>query len=130
FFLPLLRHAASRAAARAEIAADSAASRAAGRSALARALLAFSPGDGSAGGIGIASQRVDALLGRRPRFEIPLSMLLATAGALVATRAAAVLDHSGDADAAASSSSAETCVLLVVGLAVAIAATAFVRRPR
>jgi hypothetical protein len=82
FFLPGLRRLGSRYAALAELAADEAAVRAAGDAApLASALLAF--GDAPAlGVVGIAPERVDHLMGDAPRWQLPVSLMLA--GLLVA----------------------------------------------
>ncbi len=77
FFVPVLRRLRRRYAALAEIAADEAAVLTVGGAApLASALLSFGE-IGSAGVVvGIAPQRVDALFGETPRWELPLSLLL------------------------------------------------------
>jgi hypothetical protein len=89
FFVPVLRHLRKRYAALAEIAADQAAVAASGDSqALASALLRF--GETSSPGVvvGIAPERVDHLLGKRPSWELPLSLL---AGGLVTVAGLALL---------------------------------------
>lgn len=76
FFLPVLRDLAARYEALAEIAADAAAVRRHGgdRSPLAGALLAFDERASSAV-VAIAPERVDHLLGQRPRWEVPVALL-------------------------------------------------------
>jgi Zn-dependent protease with chaperone function len=87
FFLPAVRGLPERYAALAELAADRAATAATGgRRALASALLAFDEHPSPAA-VGIAPERVEHLLGQRPRWELPTLLLfgaLATIGALVA----------------------------------------------
>lgn len=100
FFLPALRTLNNRYRELMELAADEAASRAEGAPTLASALLTFGEQrKGEAAPIvGIAAERVDHLLGDRPRWRLPLSTfggsllalaslvaLAATAGDLVAT---------------------------------------------
>lgn len=76
FFLPVLRRLADRYAALAELAADGAAVRRhrGDTRPLAAALLTFDEGASSAV-VGIAPERVDHLLGERPRWELPLALL-------------------------------------------------------
>jgi len=87
FFLPVVRRLPERYAALAELAADQAATAAAGgRRALASALLAFDEHPSPAA-VGIAPERVEHLLGQRPRWELPTLLLLGaltTIAALVA----------------------------------------------
>jgi BlaR1 peptidase M56 len=87
FFLPAVRRLPERYAALAELAADQAATAGAGgRRALASALLAFDEHPSPAA-VGIAPERVEHLLGQRPRWELPTLLLLgalATIAALVA----------------------------------------------
>jgi hypothetical protein len=98
FFLPAVRRLPERYAALAELAADRAATAGAGgRRALASALLAFDEHPSPAA-IGIAPERVEHLLGQRPRWELPTLLLLgalATIGALLAVtlRLAAATAH-------------------------------------
>ncbi len=75
----LLRRLTNRYAVLAELAADEAAVRQSGdRRALAAALLAFEEAP-SAAVVGIAPERLDHLLGTRPRWELPLALMLGTA---------------------------------------------------
>jgi Zn-dependent protease with chaperone function len=87
FFLPVLRRLSERYAALAELAADAAAVRRTNDPApLASALVAFEDSLGPAV-VGIAPERVDQLLGTRPRWELPVALLAWAAvvvGALVA----------------------------------------------
>ena len=87
FFLPAVRRLPERYAALAELAADDAARAATGgRRALASALLAFDEHPSPAA-VGIAPERVEHLLGRRLRWELPTLVLLgalATIAAFVA----------------------------------------------
>lgn len=79
FFLPLLSTLAERHAALAELAADEAAvARSGSRKPLAGALLAFEASPNAAA-VGIAPERVDHLLGERPRWELPLALLAGAA---------------------------------------------------
>jgi beta-lactamase regulating signal transducer with metallopeptidase domain len=86
FFLPVVRRLPERYAALAELAADQAAAAGrGGRRALASALLTFDEHPSPA--VGIAPERVEHLLGERPRWELPTLLLLgalATIAALVA----------------------------------------------
>jgi Zn-dependent protease with chaperone function len=90
FFLPALRRLAERYAALAEVAADEAAARAAGAPTLASALLAFNGSHRGEAVVGIAPERVDHLLGGRPRWELPASLFLAALVTLVGLVAAIV----------------------------------------
>jgi hypothetical protein len=87
FFLPVVRRLPERYAALAELAADqAAAAERGGRRALASALLAFDEHPSPAA-VGIAPERVEHLLGQRPRWELPTLLLLgalATIAALMA----------------------------------------------
>jgi Zn-dependent protease with chaperone function len=89
FFLPVLHRLADRYAALAEIAADASAVRRHGgdRRPLAAALLAFDE-QISSPMVGIAPERVDHLLGERPRWELPLALL---AWAIVAVLALVIV---------------------------------------
>jgi Zn-dependent protease with chaperone function len=78
FFLPALGRVADRYAALAELAADEAAVSRGGRRPLAAALLAFEDTPNAAV-VGIAPERVDHLLGERPRWELPMVLLLGAA---------------------------------------------------
>ena len=109
FFMPVLRRLRQRYAILAELAADEAAIAAVGsRSALASALLTFGERPGSQVVVGIAPERVDHLLGERPRWEVPISLF---AGA------ALTLGGLGAIGAAAASSSGATGMSLPFVLA-------------
>jgi len=75
FFLPALGRLTERYAALAELAADEAAASRRGRRSLAAALLAFEETP-TAAVVGIAPERVDHLLGERPRWELPTALLV------------------------------------------------------
>jgi Zn-dependent protease with chaperone function len=99
FFLPGMRELAERYGALAEVAADGAAVRANGgdRRSLAAALLAFD-GATSPAVVGIAPERVDTLLGDRPAWQLPLTLLAAalvllTSLGVVAVRVAEASAH-------------------------------------
>ena len=90
FFLPALRRMARRYGELAELAADEAAVRHLGDPApLASALLSFGERSGRPVVVGIAAERVDHLLGRRPRWELPVT-ILAAAGVTIAGMVAMV----------------------------------------
>jgi Zn-dependent protease with chaperone function len=78
FFLPALARLADRYSALAELAADEAAVSRGGRGPLAAALLAFDETPNAAV-VGIAPERVDHLLGERPRWQLPTALLLGAA---------------------------------------------------
>jgi len=87
FFLPGLRQLSQRYRELAEVAADEAASKIEGAPTLASALLSFGTSANAAPAVGIAPERVDHLLGRGARWQIPLSIVggsLAIVGALLA----------------------------------------------
>ncbi|MGH2945807.1 MAG: M56 family metallopeptidase [Solirubrobacteraceae bacterium] len=77
FFAPMLRRLRERYGALAELAADEAAVRRSGGDAapLASALLSFGTTEDPSVVVGIAPERVDHLLGRPPRWELPLSLV-------------------------------------------------------
>lgn len=99
FFLPVLRRLRRRYAALAELAADEAAVAAVGsRSVLASALLTFGERANPQAVVGIAPERVDHLLGKRARWEMPVSLFLGalvTLGGLVAMGAATASASTG-----------------------------------
>lgn len=74
FFLPAARKLAERYADLAELAADSAAIRQRGAQPLASALLTFEAADPAV--VGIAPERVDHLLGKRPAWQLPLALIV------------------------------------------------------
>jgi len=77
FFLPVMRHLRRRYAALVELAADEGAVRAAGgEQPLAAAMLLFGQADGTRGAH-VSAERVDHLLGQRPGWELPVSLLVA-----------------------------------------------------
>ena len=79
FFLPVMRHLRRRYASLAELAADEAAVAAIGRPGpLASAMLAFGDLDGALV-VGVSAERVDHLMGARPRWELPASLLAGAA---------------------------------------------------
>jgi Zn-dependent protease with chaperone function len=78
FFMPALARLTERYAALAEVAADEAAVSRGGRQSLAAALLAFDETPNAAV-VGIAPERVDHLLGERPRWQLPTALLLGAA---------------------------------------------------
>jgi hypothetical protein len=117
FFLPALRALDDRYRELAEQGADAAAVRAsAGESGpLASALLAFDAAT-PAGAAGISPERVDALLGRPPRWRLPVSLLVASLATL-STLVVLVWRASGAAAAQASFNlpvlSSQPCVLVL-----------------
>ena len=125
FFLPAVGRLAERYAALAELAADEAAVETArGRQALASALLAFdSHPDPSV--VGIAPERVDRLLGERPRCELPLLLLAGATAMLLALgavtlRLVEVTDHAGIALPAVL---AQACMLAMAVVPLLVPAT-------
>lgn len=89
FFLPGMRQLSQRYGALAELAADEAAVKTRGPQPLASALVAFERSDPAV--VGIAPERVDHLLGMRPRWDIPIALIawtvvLLTVVAVVALR--------------------------------------------
>jgi BlaR1 peptidase M56 len=124
FFLPVLRRLSQRYRALAELAADEAAVRACrDRAPLASALLAFEDGP-QPGAVGIEPERVDQLLGQRPRWELPLSLVsgaLITLGGLVGLVVVAARDVApGATDLALLS--AEACMIAMTLAPIMLAA--------
>jgi Zn-dependent protease with chaperone function len=102
FFLPVLRRLAQRYEALAELAADDAAVRRTNDPApLASALVVFEDSLGPAV-VGIAPERVDQLLGRRPRWELPLALLAWAAVVILMLVVIAVRTEQATAHAAVS----------------------------
>ena len=117
FFLPVMRRARRRYADLAELAADAAAvERAGSPGALAAAMLRFDQ-IAAPGTVGIAPERVDHLLGARPRWELSASLI---AGALMAIVGIVVLV--GGAAAAAPVGGFATSALLMQVCGVAMIA--------
>jgi hypothetical protein len=131
FFLPALRRLADRYGALAELAADEAAARTSSASTLASALLAFNDSPHPELVVGIAPERVDHLLGERPRWELPLSLVVGSVVTLAGIAAAivAVASLSG-AHIDLGLLIAQSCMALMcaVGLAVAGAGALLARR--
>lgn len=91
-FLPGLPRIAERYAALAEVAADEAAlARTGDQRGLARALLVFGAHEQPAGAVGIAPDRVDLLMGRRPGWELPVGVLAAFVLAVAALTGATLV---------------------------------------
>lgn len=113
FFMPVMRRLRERYAQLAEVAADEAATRAAGTQPLAAALMRFGETSVPGAVVGIAPERVDALLGEPPRWELSLSLLgaaVVSVGALAAAAlatAASMPAHS----VSASQLAAQACML-------------------
>lgn len=131
FFLPALRRLADRYGALAEVAADEAAARASSPSTLAAALLAFNHSPHPELVVGIAPERVDHLLGERPRWEFPVSLLVGAVVTLAGLAAAVVTVVSlGGTQVNVGLFLAQSCMALicVVGLAVVAASALLARR--
>lgn len=94
FFLPAVRRLADRYGALAELAADRAATRGRGARALASALLIFEAVDPAV--VGIAPERVDSLLGERPRWELPVGLIVVAAAVLTAVAVVALRLQAAD----------------------------------
>ena len=128
FFLPVVRRLSERYAALAEIAADeAAASRPSGRAALASALLAFDAHPSPAA-VGIAPERVDHLLGRRPCWDLPIVLVLgaaATIGLLVAVTIR-MADATSQAAVGLPVLAAQACMLAVAAGPLVVGAIAMV----
>lgn len=123
YFLPIARRLAARYATLAEIEADNAASATHGKAPLARALLAFSPE--TRHGVGLASERVDALLGKRSRLELGLGLGLGTLITITALGLYAFsARHAGNVEVG--TATAETCLLVVLALPTLLGVLAFV----
>jgi hypothetical protein len=126
FFLPAVRRLPERYAALSELAADQAATTTAGRRrALASAMLAFDEHPGPAA-VGIAPERVEHLLGQRPRWELPTLLLLgalATIGALLAVTVR-LADATAHATVGLPALAAQGCMLAMALGPIALGATA------
>jgi hypothetical protein len=126
FFLPAVRRLPERYAALAELAADQAATaEVGGRRALASALLAFDEHPSPAA-VGIAPERVQHLLGQRPRWELPTLLLLgalATIAALVAITLR-LADATAHATVDLPALAAQACALAMALAPIAIGAMA------
>lgn len=125
FFLPALRSLADRYADLAELAADAAAvTRSRGDTRpLASALLAFDARASSAV-VGIAPERVDQLLGERPRWQLPLA-LLAWSGVVIIVLVVVTLRTAQAADGAMVSLpllASQLCMLMMAVVPLALGA--------
>jgi len=125
FFLPLMRRLRERYCALAELAADEAAISGTGdRSALAAALMTFAATP-SSGVVGIAPERVDHLLGERPRWQLSASLLtgalVTLAGLLAGTVTLAQATDPGGLSVAVLS--AQACMIAMVVLPVMLGAS-------
>ena len=124
FFLPVMRHLRERYCALVELAADEAAMTVgAGRRSLAAALLVFA--EGPTGVVGIAPERVDHLLGERPRWELPVTLL---AGALLtlaglAAIAMTVAHTASPGGISVAALSAQACMIAMVVMPVMLGVT-------
>ncbi|MGH2948523.1 MAG: M56 family metallopeptidase [Solirubrobacteraceae bacterium] len=126
FFLPAVRRLPERYAALAELAADQAATaEPGGRRALASALLAFDEHPSPAA-VGIAPERVEHLLGQRPRWELPTLLMLGSLATIAAL--AAITLRLADATAHATVGlpvlAAQACALAMALAPIAIGAVA------
>jgi hypothetical protein len=131
FFLPALRRLTARYGALAELAADEAAVREHDRGTLAAALLSFGEARNPAV-VGIAPERVDHLLGRPPRWELPVSLLLGSAIAIGGLIAAAMTARAltSAAEFNLPLLVAQSCMLVIPALPLLLAAAALlVGRP-
>jgi Zn-dependent protease with chaperone function len=138
FFLPVLRRLSERYTAMAELAADAAAVRRTNDPApLASALLSFEDSLGPAV-VGIAPERVDHLLGTRPRWELPVALLAWAAVVVLALVAVAVRAEQATAHASVSLPlvAAQLCMFtmavapVMLGAAVVLGSRRLLARPR
>ena len=114
FFLPVMRRARRRYADLAEMAADAAAvERTGSPGALAAAMLRFDQ-IAAPGTVGIAPERVDHLLGERPRWELSASLI---AGALMAIVGVVAVAVGAEAAAPASGFAVSALLMQVCGVA-------------
>ena len=116
FFMPIMRRLRQRYAALAEVAADEAAVRALGQAApLASAMLAFGQVD-QPGAVGIGPERIDHLLGERPRWELPVSAaiggVITIAGLFLF--AASVAQTTGAGDVSLPLLTAQACMVVMI----------------
>lgn len=126
FFMPALRRLSERYGALAELAADEAAVREHDRATLAAALLSFGETRNPAVVVGVAPERIDHLLGRPPRWELPISLLLASTVAIGALAGIAVTARAltSAADFNVPLLLAQSCMLAMLALPLLIAAAA------
>lgn len=126
FFLPALRRLTTRYGALTELAADEAAVREHDRSTVAAALLSFGEARNPAVVVGIAPERVDHLLGRPPRWELPSSLLLASAVAIGGLIGAAITARAltSAAELNVPLLVAQSCMLVMLALPLLLAGAA------
>jgi Zn-dependent protease with chaperone function len=132
FFLPVLRRLADRYAALAELAADEAAvRRSRTRQPLAAALLAFEEAP-SASVVGIAPERVDHLLGKRARWELPVALLVGAGVTLAGMFALALrtAGATGEASVDMPALLAQACMVAMTGMPVLAGAAALLASKR
>ena len=134
FFVPELRRLTDRYRSLAEVAADEAALREHDRETLAGALLAFGETSNTGVVVGIAPERVDCLLGSRPRWDLRVSALLRSGAALAALAALALgaLALTAGGELNVPLLLAQSCMLLMFGLPLTLVGVAFIlaRAPR
>lgn len=118
FFVPIMRRLGARYAQLAELAADEAAVHRKDARTLASALLAFGETRTPAVVVGIAPERVDHLLGRPAAWELPVSLLMASAMAIVGLGALTLLTATatGAASLTLAALVAQVCMAAMVGL--------------
>lgn len=126
FFMPVLRRVTERYGALAELAADEAAVREHDRGTLAAALLSFGEARNPAVVVGIAPERVDHLLGRPPRWELPVSLLFGSGVAIAGLvgAAATVRALTSAAELNVPLLLAQSCMLVMLALPVLLAGAA------
>jgi hypothetical protein len=131
FFLPALGRLADRYTALAELAADEAAVRRVGRPALAAALLVFDETPNAAL-VGIAPERVDHLLGRPARWEVPAALLAGGAVTLAGLVALTLrtAGATGEASVPMPGLLAQACMVAMAVLPVLVGAAALLRSKR
>jgi hypothetical protein len=128
FFMPAVRRLTERYAALAELAADEAAVREHDRSTLAAALLSFGEARNPAVVVGVAPERIDHLLGRPPRWELPLSLLVGSAVAIGGLVGAAMTARAltSAAEINLPMLVAQSCMLVMLALPLLLVAAALV----
>jgi BlaR1 peptidase M56 len=130
FFMPALRRLTERYGALAELAADEAAVQEHDRSTLAAALLSFGEARNPAVVVGVAPERVEHLLGRPPRWELPVSLLVGSVVAIGGLVGAAMTVRAltSTAELNLPLLLAQSCMLLMLALPLLVAAAALLLR--
>jgi hypothetical protein len=128
FFMPAVRRLTERYGALAELAADEAAVREHDRSTLAAALLSFGEARNPAVVVGVAPERIDHLLGRPPRWELPVSLLVGSAVAIGGLVGAAMTARAltSAAEVNLPLLVAQSCMLVMLALPILLVAAAVV----